>query len=53
MSFRGMLLAQLNRFSGRFEIEFESCNRLYVWDREEEKGTHYAFDDEGNLTDIY
>jgi hypothetical protein len=53
MSFRGMLLVQLNRHNGRFEIEFESGNRLYVWDTQEEKGTHYLFDDEGNLEDIY
>ena len=53
MNFREMLIAQLNRHNGRFEIEYESGNRLYVWDTEEEQGTHYLFDDEGNLEDIY
>lgn len=53
MSFKEMLIAQLNRHNGRFEIEFESNNTLYVWDTEEKKGTYCVFNNEGNLEDIY
>ena len=51
-TFKQLLIQQLKAI-GKYDIEEDSETSLYVWDNEDLHGTHYNFDTEGNLTDIF
>ena len=52
MTFKQMLIEQL-RAIGKYDIEEDGETSIYVWDNEDLHGTHYNFDTDGNLTDIF